>query len=490
LKMTPHKGKRAGRTALARKWLLFIAAAALALSGAAAAQDAPVAERLIDISADNFEGDAEQGAMSLRGNVKIEYGGMLMESGAMELDNETGEVSAEGDISVTRDGLEFKGCGFRYNYKTGEGSLKAASARMEGMYFFSGNVAISNDSVAMSDVSASTCPLDATDYTIKAKKVELSQDGRAKFNKISFHFKDRRVMSWPSYTMRPGGRRDAAAGSGVQYGSWIFSPPSLGYSDIGGAEIRSGVARARAKGDTVGLYTNYYFREGFFTEARWQKPMGDFNATLRFGKQFKENRGYFKYASPETVWNSPTAELRMPQKAYRGARLLVDGGVEAGMLKEDHLDKAQGRAHANVNAKYILNPKHAIQHALITDFRLGIYKGWERYRVIGSGLETSFVLGEKKNLRVQYLMFNHNGDTPFDSDRVNTNNKLFIYADQKISKRTSLMADAQYDDDLNKFDEVVIGGFRLYKCVKFQLAWRAKRKMINMSMSIKGPEGR
>lgn len=489
MNMASHKERSAGRTSPRRIWLSILIATAITFAGIpAVALEAAGAERLLDISADNFEGDVEQGAMSLRGNVKVEYGGMLMESGAMELDNETGEVSADGDISVTRDGLEFKGCGFKYNYKTGEGSLKAASARMEGMYFFSGNVAIFSDRVAMNDVSASTCPLDASDYTIRAKKVELAQDGRAKFNKISFHFKDRRLMSWPSYTMRPGGR--GGAGSGVEYGSWIFSPPSLGYSDIGGAEIRSGVARARAKGDTVGLYTNYYFREGFFTEARWQIPMGDFNATLRFGKQFKENRGYFKYSSPETVWNSPTAELRMPQKAYRGARLLVDGGVEAGMLKEDHLDKAQSRAHANVNAKYILNPKQKIQHALISDARLGIYKGWERYRVIGSGLETSFVFGERRNLRIQYLMFNHNGETPFDSDMVNTNNKLFLYADHKISKRTSVLADIQYDDDLNKFDEVVIGGFRLYKCVKFQLAWRAKRKMINMSMSIKGPEGR
>jgi hypothetical protein len=240
------------------------------------------------------------------------------------------------------------------------------------------------------------------------------------------------------------------------------------------------------KNDTAGLYFDYYLHPGMFTEARWRHipKQGKPQVGLRLGKQYKENTGYFPNTSPQTVWNQPTADILFPKRYILKTRLLVGGNVETGRLKEMQTKDYRDRFYTKIDAAYPINPAQRVKLSLIGDDRFSVYSAWQKYRVLGLGISGETGNADKRYLRMQYMFFSHTGTTPFLSDLVNTDDKLFLYGITPISGRTRAFVDSQYDLKLRRFDETILGAVRQTNCIKFTFSFHTRTKQVSLNMNI------
>ncbi len=443
-------------------------------------------DNFISLKSDSANYQQSDEIIRLDGNVTIEFDGFLLSTDSMIVDRDKNLISTEGSFVLNRDGHRFEGEALELDYENDIGRMKKAHACIKGMNFFSEDVEVSPEYIVMHDMVATTCSSDSPDYSIKAKQLELRENGKGYFKKISFYYRKKKILSWPSYSMSLKENSGVVSESGVQVGNWMFSSPSLGYADHGGLRLGSGIVRTFDSGASTGLFLDYFIKDGFFPEARFEKRVYDYDVALRLGKHYKENTGYFRYFDPVIVWNEPTLSVGFDEREFKNTKIRYHGSMEVGQVKEMQLRYPEERAFLNLNAAYPINSGKKVVYSLITDGRFGLYNNWRKYRVWGKGVGAEYE-EDRKSLSVQYLNFRKEGQTPLLSDLVNTNDKVFVYATHKISNRTILISDNQYDLDENRFDEVVVGATREYECLAFSFQWRTQRKQVGISMRILNP---
>lgn len=441
---------------------------------------------IMKLEAGSFHYDESRRTYTASGSVHIEFRHFTIDASNFIIDNNESRAGTDDYFELNMGDLVFTGDSFSYNYKEERGEMKDVTARMEGMNFAAaGMELLPGGEMLMKDVTATTCCLHNKEYHVEAKTVHIHPDGRAKFNKLSFYLKGHRLLKWPSYSMKLFGEGDIDAGMDV--GNWVFSPPSLGYSDYGGVAVKADVSRKMKKDSQLGLYANYYADGGLFTEARLSRPVGEYNTVLRLGKRYKENTGYFRYFGPVQVWNLPMLEVSRPAWRLWDTKLILSSQFEIGRIKEAHLKEPLDRLFANFDVKYPLNKNGKLKYVLLGDGRYAIYTNYRKYRIWGSGLEISTGNPDDIFFRLQYMTFRHEGSTPLFSDLVDTNDKLFYYNVLKISSRNRIMVDLQYDMEDSDIDEVVYGFVRHWECLKFTVSWRTEQQSIGLRMQIKVP---
>lgn len=474
------------------------ASASAATEGAAAeasfselpAEVFPVRDGYMMIQAEGgMEYKESDGIYHLYDGVKISFASYVIETERISIDREQKSVVADMPFKMDVGRLVFEGESFRYYYEEESGNLGKVTSSIDGANFQADSVEFgSARGILMKNVIASTCCLENMEYHVEAKTVELLPDNRARFKGLSLYFKGRKIFKWPSYTMKLGEYGEASSGAAV--GGWFFSAPTLGYSDFGGMEAKTEIKHISAKNKMVsGLYLDYFAGDGLFTEARVDGIAGEgYRYSVRYGKQYKENTGYFRYFPPVIVWNSPVMEFEKEETVVAGSRLRLKGRFEIGRLREERMSKPLDRAFLNIQAKYPLSSqKRAVRFALLGDARYGVYRTYREYRLWGNGLEMTVGDENDRALRLQYMSFRNAGRTPFASDIVNTNTKLFGYGILKLSGRNALMVDAQYDMDSNKFDEVVYSAIRDSECLRFYVSWKSELKRVGLSLQVLTP---
>lgn len=247
----------------------------------------------LSVFADSSAYDEKKNEMLLKGNVKIDFKHIALETDELAIDREKGIVRAPGNVLIKTKDLLFYGKGLEYDYENNTGSFKEGRASFDGFNISSELIELSPELITMNNIAGTTCPLDCQEYHITAQRLTLNTDGKAHLSKISFYYHKTKLASWPSYGMTMIRKKNKGKESKkVQSpGSWAISPPSMGYAKFGGLELRAGIHRLKGT-NTTGLYFDYYFREGMFTEARWKRELktGGPQVSVRFGKQYKENR--------------------------------------------------------------------------------------------------------------------------------------------------------------------------------------------------------
>ncbi len=443
-------------------------------------------EEFLEFSADSAEHDETTNTVRVSGNIKITFSNLALWTEELTVFRASDTVKVEGNIDLEKNKLRFHGNGLEYNYKTGVGLLKKGQVSLEGINLAGEDIEINPESIVMRSVVGTTCELGREDYHVAAKELEIKPDGKARLKKISFFFRKRRLFGVPSFTFTTASRSEKTVGGKSSVSRWSYSSPAMRYSRFGGLELRSGIRRIMSNGDNVGVDFDYYMREGMFTEARWQRGRRDGipELNLRVGKQYKENEGYFRNTSPRIVWNQPTLEARLQRQNIADTKLTFGGNFEIGKLKEAQTKNAIGRFFTKMDASYPINPGDKIKYSLVGDGRYGIYENWKKYRVIGAGIDAETGDRNKDYTRLEYLRFRHGGTTPFFSDLVNTNSKLFAYAARMISPRTQVYADAQYDLGETKFDETIFGAVRRYNCMQVYVKYHTERQQIGMGVQI------
>ncbi len=443
-------------------------------------------EEFMEFSADSAEYDETTDTVKVLGNVRITFSDIALSADELMIFSASNTVEVDGRIELNKNKLSFHGNGLEYNYKTGRGILKRGQVRVEGLNLAGEEIEISPDLITMHSVTGTTCEFGKEDYHIRARELEIKTDGRARLKKISFHYRDRRLFGVPAFTFAVASKSDKTLGGKGSAGRWSYSSPAMRYSRFGGLELRAGVRRMKGNGDNMGVDFDYYMQEGMFTETRWQRPRrnGFPEINLRVGKQYKENAGYFRNTNPRIVWNQPTLEVGMRDRALMNTRLSFGGNFELGKLKEAQTKDSVGRFFTKMNASYPINPGDRIKYALVGDGRYGIYDGWNKYRVLGAGINAETGNIESDYTKLEYLRFRHGGATPFFSDLVNTNSKLFAYAARMISPRTQVYADSQYDLGETRFDETIFGAVRRYNCIKFYAKYHTERKQIGIGVQL------
>jgi len=474
------------------------AAVANAEEPAPAAESAQPATASVQINIDEFltltanasEHNEVDNKVHLSGNVRITLKHFVLETDDLIVDKTAGIIRSDGDLYITTNNLRFHGKGLEYDYVNKKGTLRQAEVSIQGFNLNSQMVEISPDSILLTQVIASTCPPETRDYHIFTKQMQLMPDGTAHLRNISFFYRHRKIFSLPKYSMRLATQKSNGGKSKktAEPGHWAFSAPKMGYARFGGLELRSGFHHVRGE-DTAGLYFDYYLHTGMFTEARWRHTpkQGKPEIGLRLGKQFKENTGYFRNTSPQVVWNGPTADLLMPKRYIMKTRLLVGANIETGRLKEIQTKNYLSRFYAKIDAAYPINPAQRVKLSLIGDDRFMLYNAWHKYRVLGLGINSETGNADTSYMRIGYMFFSHTGSTPFLSDLVNTNDKLFFYGITPIRGRTRAYIDSQYDLNLHSFDEIIYGAVRQTNCLKFRFAFHSKTKQVSLNMDILNP---
>ncbi len=440
----------------------------------------------LSLEADSFHYNESRGVYEASGSVHIEFRHFVIDANNFEINSKENRASTDDYFKLHIGELVFTGASFSYDYDKELGSMKDVKASMEGTNFAASEMEIRPDgSMLMRDVIATTCCMENKEYYVEARSVGIQPDGKAKFHKLSFYLKGHKILKWPSYSTMLFGT--GVRKSGMDVGAWSFSPPSLGYADYGGVELKADATRKMNRGRDLGFYMNYYANDGLFSEARLRQTLGDYDMTVRLGKQYKENTGYFRYFDPVQVWNLPTLHISKTAGRFQDTKLIVGTSLEIGRIKEAQLRKPLDRAFLNFDARYPLNNKGKIKYAVLGDGRYAIYTNFRKYRIWGSGLEAATGDPEDAFFRLQYMSFRYEGSTPLYSDLVDTNEKLFYYNVIKLSRRNRIMIDAQYDVENSEFDEIVYGFVRHWECLKFILSWRAEQRSIGLRMQIKVP---
>jgi hypothetical protein len=448
-------------------------------------------EKFISVTAEAAEIIEVSNTVRLSGGVKIEFKNMKIESEEILIDRNSNIVTASGPITLVREDLEFSGEGLEYNYETKSGSLKGGAICVKGINFQSGEIEISPEGVVMKDVKASTCSLENPDYHITAERIEMNLSGgtherKARAKKVALYIRNKRILGWRSYSASMGaGPAAAGAWSGPEWGKWAFSAPRLRYGNYGGVRLGVSLKTQRSSGESVGFFGDYYLEEGMFPEMRVLKTVGDMDVSLRLGKRYKENTGYFRNVEPMKVWSLPDFEVDLPERNFRGSRIMYKASLELGRMREDSFERAIARMYTMVNATYLLNPGDKYGFSLIEDGRFGHYRQNEKYLAFGSGLGVETGDIEKRYASLKYMKFNQDGGSPpLLSDLVNPDDEIFGYYSMKVTNRTRLYTDMQYNLEDSKFEEIVLGAVRTYDCLRVNLKWRTKQKSLGMSVQI------
>jgi len=464
--------------------LFFCAIPFMSLDATELSVESIIKEKFLYLSADGASMDETAKTVRLTGNVKVTMESFSLEADELVIDTGAGTIKSEGGISLFKGKLRFDGAGLEYDYEAEHAMISKGALSTDGINFFAEAIEVDPQLIVMHKVIASTCSLDRMDYHVAAERIELTTAGRMRLKNTEFHFKDHRILKWPSYSFTLGTESPISV-QGTEVKGWVVSMPSLGYADPGGARISSDLKRARGGRDTLGLFGDYYYRDGFFAEARWMYKMeGNIDVSVRLGKRYKENTGYFKRVIPVIVWSQPSFEISAPDRKLTATRMTYSLDMEAGRIKESHMKKPEHRAYVNLNASYPINPKQKYVFSLIGDARLAVYREWEKYRVLGAGAGVAPREWNKRHIQLHYMKFGRRGATDLLSDYVDTDEAVYGYFMTKITNHTGVYTNAQYNFDRERFDEVVLGAERAFNCVKVNVSWHKERKRIGMTMRI------
>ena len=435
--------------------------------------------------------DEESQTITATGTVRVSMDDMELTAGSVLVEQATGTVTAGGDIRITRGAECFSGTHLEYNMDNRVGAMDGAMGCYRGINVWGQRLEFSTNTALFHDARASTCMPDALDYHIRAKSIEVTPDRKLKFKKIGIYVKNRRIFKWKSYTLNMGGG-GPSADPGRSIGSARFKPPSLGYDDVGGVNVKSGLVMPLGRNRNAELNAGYYELDGFIPELKLWQQRGGATSWISTGKQYKENTGYFRYLDPVVVWNQPNAGVDLGYRTVGHTRLNYRFTAEVGRLKEAHLHTAKSRAWGNLYVSYPLNPGRNIVYSLLADGRYAIYTGSRKYRVLGTGAGVDWVHCDnaKHVLRLQYMHFDPEGRTYFWSDLVDTNDKLYFYASAKISQNYSLRTDGEFDLDDAHFDEVEYIVTRKFNCVSIDFGWRKEFNRILLRLNVLGYQGK
>lgn len=477
-----------------------LTAAALYLSISTAAIAARAGDPALDelnLHADTSMYSETTGAFTAEGRVTAKIGDMSVTADKAIVRPASGTIEIPGGVTFTRGKETFKGGALTYNYKENKGSLQKAVGCFGGVNVSGESLDFSSGTLTFNKAIATTCGLDAMDYHVAARSVEINQTGHVKFKGLGFYLRNRRLLRLGSLSTSINGAGSGEAGAPgaakpekKRYAGFKLSPPSIGYAAIGGLNVRAGLYRQIAKDVTLRFRTSHYFSEGTFPEVEAVHNTGRALYRLRYGKQYKENTGYSRYTGPVSVWNRPMAEVEFGSRLLPGTRLLYSVEAAAGRMREKHNSRDISRVFSKVFLRYPLNPGKPVTVSLLGEGRYGVYSGWKKYSVLGSGAGLAAKLRDRHRINLEYLHFQDTGRTFFFSDLVNTHDRLFFTTSSKISGRTFARIDGEYDIDDNKTIEVEYGISKTYNCIRLDLGWRKELQSIMFRVNISGLDGR
>ena len=441
----------------------------------------------VRLTAEALRYERELDTLTLSGNVRAVQDEWVFTADRLMVNRGAGTFSAPGPVAVVYNDETIQGRDLSYDRNTRQGELLEAGGCYRGVNIKGDRLAFATSGVTFFNAVATTCSFGSMDYHIRARSVTVTRDNKAHFRRIEVFVKSRRVFKWKSYVMAFGNGAPTTEPSEAAGGLRI-KPASLGYNDVGGAFVRTGITYPTSAKSSMELVTHYYLLEGFFPQFEARRTRGRTNGWFKLGKEFKENTGYFRYLSPVVVWNQPTAGLDFGTRLIPGTRALYNFSAEAGQLKEAHLSKSKSRVYGKFYARYPLNPKQPVVFSLVSDVRYGAYTGWRKYRVAGAGLSLDFVHGgnAKHVLGLQFLHFDQQGRTFFVSDLVDTNDKLYFAAGAKITQKSRVRLNGEYDLYDRRFDEVEYLYTRTYECVSLDLGFRKELQSVLFRVNVIG----
>ncbi len=471
--------------------LICLIVIAMACATSVFAAPSPVAvDAMLNLTADNMHYSEADGQYIVDGGVTLQFEKYEISTQKVSIDEASETVTIDGEYILKNPDYEIRGARMRYFPDTQTAQLEGITTCIRGVNISAASVAIMPDgAMDMKDVRASTCMLDAPDYHVTANEMQLTADGRAKFKKINVYFLDHKVFRWKKYEtnlINEEGVREP------EYGRWVFAAPSVGFANYGGLMLNTGITRAEKNRMTMGVDANYFMKDGFFASAYIEKPIRQFEqsrAYLRYGKQYKVNNGYFRFFDPVVVWNEPVAGITAPVFNRRMPKLTTKIEAEAGALKEAGTGRIN-RAAAKVESAYPLSAaRRQTRFSLLFDARYAAYDDIDNYGLVSGGIELLHGRRDDPKIRLQYMKFSHSGSTPFQSDYINGNDKMFGYTKIKINRNNDFKIDSQYDMDETKFDEVAFFISHRMKCLSFDIGWEANIGSLMTRMQILGLGG-
>ena len=439
------------------------------------------------ITADSLVYDKQADTLTLGGAVTASQDQWRIDASTMTVNRAANTFSASGAVSILHGEDTIGGQNLSYDRNTGAGVMYQAFGCYRGVNISGERVTFASGSATFHNAVASTCGLGSMDYHIKARSITITTNNKAHFKHIELFIKSRRILRWKSYVFSFGGGTLKTEPSRAS-GALRVEPPNLGYNDVGGAYARSGLIYDTAGKTDMRLITDYYLLEGFFPQFEARRGIGGARAYFKAGKEFKENTGYFRYLSPVPVWNMPNAGIDFGTRLIPGTRVEYNVSAEAGRLKERHMRDPKNRAFGKLYLRYPINPRQRVVFSLIGDARYGIYTGSRKYHVTGAGIGMRYIHGSnaKHTLGIDYLHFDHEGRTFFVSDVVDTNDRLYMAASMKITQKSRVRIDAEFDITDNRFDEVEYFLARTYECVRLDLGFRKEFQSVLFRVNILG----
>lgn len=175
--------------------------------------------------------EAEQSGRSLfSGNVVVRQSGRQLEAQRAEYDRDTDQVHARGGVRFFQNGLTLSGTRADVNLGTTRGDLEAARYRFAGRHA-SGDAErihlLGEDRMRLDRATYTTCPPESVDWLLRASRIDLDQaSGQGSARNVVLRFKDVPLLYLP-YIRFPI--------SDERMSGFLF--PSVGYSDVSGAEF-------------------------------------------------------------------------------------------------------------------------------------------------------------------------------------------------------------------------------------------------------------
>lgn len=133
----------------------------------------------IDITADRVDYDRNAELIQLQGDIEILQDDRRLEAGRASFDRRSGQVKATGPIYLESPGIRLTGESAEYNLETRRGTLDEAGYRLFDNANLRGEAErawVRSDRLSRyRDISYTTCPPGRSDWSLKARELELDQ---------------------------------------------------------------------------------------------------------------------------------------------------------------------------------------------------------------------------------------------------------------------------------------------------------------------------
>ncbi|MEW6201609.1 MAG: LPS export ABC transporter periplasmic protein LptC [bacterium] len=438
----------------------------------------------LHIEVEDAHYDLEKETVDISGDVTIEGKDFKIKTSQVKIDRQDKTLFSTQTVRFQQKDVEFTADGLNYNYDAATGRLARPVGCVRGVNIAAEEMTFEENSLLLSNVRATTCELSKMDYHITARSLRLDADGRANLKKTSVHLWNRRLFTWGDYSFSFASAGDGAYTTARPARPFSVSPLRLGYNRFGGILIGSSISLPYLKNLSPKANINYFFLSGFFPEIAIKKDEKSGTLNVSYGKQWKENTGYFRYLGPVVVWNLPNIEYQFkPLRLSEGLspfQFTMEGGRMRDSSRSSPIERGLGKV-------YFQHPIGRVSNwgfSLIADARGALYAGGKKYGAAGAGVGMGTSAESGRLFGVQFMHFDQGGAAQLFYDRVDPNDKLFINSRVPIAKKIFLSINAQYDLEDGLFDEVEYRISRTYNCVKTSFGWRTERRQLLFDLRI------